>query len=37
MNTIDNDTYNRIHFAVMAIESGARTTRAFRERKCTIG
>ncbi len=20
MNTIDNDTYNRIHFAVMAIE-----------------
>lgn len=24
MNTIDNDTYNRIHFAVMAIESDAR-------------
>lgn len=24
MNTIDKDTYNRIHFAVMAIESGAR-------------
>lgn len=24
MNTIDKDTYNRIYFAVMAIESGAR-------------
>lgn len=24
MNYIDNETYRRIHFAVMAIESGAR-------------
>ena len=24
MNNIDNDTYRKVHFAVMAIESGAK-------------